>query len=268
MSTINVKPQGTPTTELLGAGAVYVGGVLFDWANNPGSLLGVTKGGSSFTDNAEFRRREADGDYMPVKNATDMTQITPQLTTNALKITTGNLETCFAGMSTHVWGTFRDVATPLANGGATIGDSTIDIDGGSASETILKGDVFSIGAYTYTATADATASTGAVTVSVTPTVQATIADDAVVVFSTMDIVTRKFDLTSSYVDALYWVGQTRAGKDIAIELRNVLADVALSWSPTKDEEIVISPTFTAHADSSIFDISNEGTYPYKILFEV
>lgn len=188
MSTINVKPQGTPSTELLGAGAIYVGGDITDWSTSPGVLLGITKGGSSFSDNAEFRKREADADYMSVKGATDMIKMNPQLTVNTLAISTANLETCFGGMVT-----------------------TTD--------------------------------------------------------TTYETVTRTFDMSESYVDRIYWIGQTRAGKDIAIQLDDVLGDAPLAWSPAKDEEIIINTVFTAHADPATFDVADKTTYPYNIIFE-
>lgn len=188
MSTINVKPLGTPSAELLGAGAIYVGGDITDWGVTPGVLLGVTKGGSSFSDNAEFRMREADGDYMAVKGARDFIKMNPQLTVNTLAITSANLEKCFAGMDT-VTGT------------------------------------------------------------------------------THDSVVRLFDISAAYVNRIYWIGKTRAGKDIAIQLDNVLGDSPLAWAPAKDEEIVINAVFTAHCDPTTFDPTDADTYPYKIIFE-
>ena len=188
MSAINVKPLGNPTTELLGAGAIYIGGDLetASGASFTGVLLGATKGGSSFSDNAEFRRREADADYFPIEGATDLVKMTPQLTVNSLTITAADLEKAFAGM-------------------------------------------------------DTTAGTN------------------------YDSVTRSFTMT--YTDRLYWIGKTRAGKDIAIELDNVLPDAPLSMSFGKDEEVVLNTVFTAHADPSTFDIDDITTYPYHIVFE-
>jgi hypothetical protein len=84
---------GLPATEYLGAGAVY-----FNWGLSSEALVGVTKGGAEFTDNAEFREREADGDYAPVKGHRNLTKIMPQLTVPALKLSTANLVKFAAGM--------------------------------------------------------------------------------------------------------------------------------------------------------------------------
>lgn len=87
-------PLGAPSTEYLGAGAIY-----FNFGEIDETVIGATKGGSEFTDNAEFRMREADGDYGPVKGAIDLIKMTPQLTVNALKIDKVNLQKFFAGMN-------------------------------------------------------------------------------------------------------------------------------------------------------------------------
>lgn len=77
---------GSTTHEFLGAGAVY-----FNWGLPNETRVGTTKGGSEFNDNGEFREREADGDYMPVKGHRNITKFMPQLTINALRLSTANL---------------------------------------------------------------------------------------------------------------------------------------------------------------------------------
>jgi hypothetical protein len=94
MSTAAYAPLGSPTTEYLGAGAIY-----FDYGLVTEAVIGATKGGSNFTDNLEVREREADGDYTPVKNAIDITKIRPELTVNALKLDKTNLVKYFGGMA-------------------------------------------------------------------------------------------------------------------------------------------------------------------------
>jgi len=266
---ISVKKLGTPANELLGPGVLYHGGNLADWANNPGTFFGTTKGGTSFSDNAEFRRRTADNDYMPVKGTTDLSFMLPQLTINTLETTSAILEKAFAGMASHTPGTFTAVETPLVDGETAADATSITIDGGDASETLLKGDLLVIGGNEYVVTADATASSGSITVSIAPGVISTISDDTAVVFpaNTHTHLTRTYDLSSSYIDTVYWIGKTRGGKNIAIELKNVLGEGPVSWNPVKDEEIIINTILTAHANSEVFDIDNVGTYPYKIIIE-
>ncbi len=82
-----------PVHEFLGAGAVY-----FNWGLTGEIKIGVTKGGSEFNDNAEFREREADGDYAPVKNHRDLTKLMPQLSIKSLRLSTSNIIKFYAGM--------------------------------------------------------------------------------------------------------------------------------------------------------------------------
>ena len=85
-------------------------------------------------------------------------------------------------VNTHTAGTFTAVATPLTAGSTAAGATSIDMDGGAGTETILKGDIFTIDGQQYVATANATASGGAVTVPVYPAVPAIIADNTAVAF--------------------------------------------------------------------------------------
>ena len=191
MSSINVKPVGNPVNEYLGAGAIYYGGDADpnDWATGtPPTLLGTTKGGSSFSDNAEFRENDADGNYFPSKNGRDLVKMMPQLTVNMLTISTANLEKYYAGMAT---------------------------------------------------------TTG----------------------TTYDTVIRSFDLSNSYTDHIWFVGQNRDGKDIIIRIDNALGDQPFASSHTKDEEIVLNTIFTAHMDASTIDYTDPTTFPYAVFLE-
>lgn len=94
MSSKAYAPMGSPSTEYLGPGAIY-----FNYGTVDELVIGATKGGGEFNDNAEFRQREADGDYGPVKGAIDLIKMTPVLTVNTLKIDKVNLQKYFAGVS-------------------------------------------------------------------------------------------------------------------------------------------------------------------------
>ena len=113
MGTLNVKPQGDPTTEVLGAGAIYVGGNADpeSWGDTPPTVFGTaTKGGSVFNDNAEFRERTADSDYFPVKGARDLTFMRPQLTIQSLSIKAVDLVKAYGGLES-VTGTLYNAMT-------------------------------------------------------------------------------------------------------------------------------------------------------------
>lgn len=70
----------------------------------------------------------------------------------------------------HTFGTFAS-GSPLVNGAVSAGAQTMNVDGGSAAETLKKGDVFTVAGckdqsgalYQFVVLANATASTGAIT---------------------------------------------------------------------------------------------------------
>lgn len=110
MSNKAYSPLGTPSTEFLGAGAVY-----FDYGEAGEVCIGVTKDGSDFTDNAEFRLREADGDLGAVKGAVDLIKMNPVLTVRTLKIDKTNLVKYFAGMALDDTGGTYSVLTRMTD---------------------------------------------------------------------------------------------------------------------------------------------------------
>ena len=83
---------------------------------------------------------------------------------------------------THTAGTFAAVATPLTNGTIAANATTLTLDGGAGTETLLVGDLITIGSEQFTVTTNATASGGAISVVVYPAVSAEIADGTAVVF--------------------------------------------------------------------------------------
>jgi len=85
-------------------------------------------------------------------------------------------------VKTHTAGTFTAVTTPVTAGVTAAGATTITMDGGAGTETILKGDVFEIDGQQYVATANATAAGGEIDVPVYPAVPAEISNDTAVTF--------------------------------------------------------------------------------------
>ena len=85
-------------------------------------------------------------------------------------------------VAVHKAGTFTAVTTPKVNTKATKGSETISIKGGSASETLVAGDIFKVGNQQYVVTEDATADTGVVTAKVYPTVVEEIAAETEITF--------------------------------------------------------------------------------------
>jgi len=85
-------------------------------------------------------------------------------------------------IKTHTAGTFTAVTTPLTNGSIAAGATTLTLDGGVGTETIVAGDLIQIGTEQFVATANATAADGAISVLVYPAVSAIITDGTAVVF--------------------------------------------------------------------------------------
>lgn len=83
----------TPNVMYLGAGAVY-----FNWGLEDEVYVGATKGGSDFSDNAEFRQTEYDGNYFPGMGEEYMTKMMPQLTIKSLTLAKENLLKFYGGM--------------------------------------------------------------------------------------------------------------------------------------------------------------------------
>lgn len=85
-------------------------------------------------------------------------------------------------IKTHTAGTFTAVATPLTNGVIAAAATTLTLDGGAGTETLLVGDIIKIGTEYFTVTANAAAVGGEISVSVYPAVSAEIADGTAVTF--------------------------------------------------------------------------------------
>lgn len=86
-------------------------------------------------------------------------------------------------IKTHTAGTFTALAAPKLSAATAVGDTTIAVDGGSGTETLLDGDIFTLGSYQYAVTANATATAGAIAaVSVYPAIKEINADNADLTF--------------------------------------------------------------------------------------
>jgi hypothetical protein len=86
----------TPSRLLIDAGAVYIGYVS---ADNPGTLLGATKGGNVFELTRNLRIIEPDGAKGPVKGLRRLESVDAVITANLLEITAENLRRAIAADS-------------------------------------------------------------------------------------------------------------------------------------------------------------------------
>lgn len=85
-------------------------------------------------------------------------------------------------VAVHKAGTFTGVASPKVNAKATKGADTIAIKGGSSTETLVAGDVFTINNKPYVVVKDAAAETGVITVNVYPSLIEDVNADTDIVF--------------------------------------------------------------------------------------
>jgi len=86
-------------------------------------------------------------------------------------------------IKTHTAGTFTALAAPKLSAATAVGDTTIAVDGGSGTETLLAGDIFTLGNYQYVVTANATATSGAIaSASVYPAIKEINADNSDLTF--------------------------------------------------------------------------------------
>lgn len=77
---MNNAPMGQPRNEVLGPGLI-----LGNYGESDEFTFGATKGGCEFSDNVEFNKREADGDYGTVKGAVVLSKMEAKLKINSLR---------------------------------------------------------------------------------------------------------------------------------------------------------------------------------------
>lgn len=78
---------------LVDAGAVYMG---FKTVDNPGTLLGATRGGNTFELTRTIRRMEADGARGPVKGMRRVEEVVATIKANMMELTAENLRLAIA----------------------------------------------------------------------------------------------------------------------------------------------------------------------------
>lgn len=93
---------------IIDAGAVYTG---FTDFTSPGTLLGATRGGNSFSIEQDIREMEADGAHAPVKGSRRIVRSKAVLTVNFLEHTLTNLKRLIVGSSSATFNTDWDAIT-------------------------------------------------------------------------------------------------------------------------------------------------------------
>ncbi|OPZ78848.1 MAG: hypothetical protein BWY79_00651 [Actinobacteria bacterium ADurb.Bin444] len=104
------------------AGVVYIG---FYDVDSPGTLLGATQGGNTFTVDRKLRDIRPDGARGPVKGCRRLEEIIATLEVNLLEVTAENLRNALAG-SAYSAGTTKKTAEDCGNGDGSKTDFALD----------------------------------------------------------------------------------------------------------------------------------------------
>jgi hypothetical protein len=107
---------------IIDSGAVYTG---FTDFSSPGTLLGATRGGNSFTIEQEVREMEADGAHNPVKGSRRITRVVTKLTVNFIEHTLTQLKYVLPGSTSATFVTAWDEIT--RNAQIAAGDYLADV---------------------------------------------------------------------------------------------------------------------------------------------
>jgi hypothetical protein len=267
-----------PTAEkiLLGYGVVTVG-------TTP---IGLTRGGSAFTVEREYRNIEADGDYGPVKGRIVIDKETAKLTVNALELFNAtDMSKYYPAMNIALnTGTAEVASLIITTAANTAGNVTITLNGVAVNIAVLATDTavqvadkirngtFSgwttggtAGTTTVTFTATAVGlktdaiyspgSTGA-TGSMITTVQGKAASSDNIMKSTLTIA------LGDYND-VKWVGKTKDGKAVTINVKDAINLDNLEWTLEDKNEVVPSIGFTA-----TYDEATRTTPPWSVEYAI
>lgn len=248
--------------------------------------IGLTRGGSSFTVEREYRNIEADGDRGIVKGRTVIDTENAKLTVNALEtFTAADMKKYYPGMSVALNNGVAEVAQLTITDAANVaGNVTVTLNGVAATVAVLATDTavqvadkirnttFSgwttggtagTNIVTFTANevglkTDAIYSSGltGATGTMITTVQGRVASSDNIMTSTLKIV------EGDYND-VKWVGKTKDGKAVTIKVENALNLDNLEWTLEDKNEVVPSLGFSATYDEATRD-----TPPWDVEFAV
>ena len=261
---------------LLGMGVVTVG-------TNP---IGLTRGGSAFSVEREIRDIEADGDMGPVKGRQAIDSEVAKLTVNALELfNSSDMTKYYPAMDVSLNAGTAEVASLIITDSANVaGDVTVTLNVIAVTTAVLStdsavqvadkirsttftgwitGGTAGTTTVTFTATivglkTDAiySAGTTGATGTMITTVQGSAASSSNIMKSTLTIV------AGDYND-VKWVGKTKGGKAITINVQNALNLGNLEWTLEDKSEVVPSLEFTA-----TYDDATRETPPWSVEFAV
>jgi hypothetical protein len=246
----------TASRILIDAGAVYIGFVSVD---NPGTLLGATKGGNTFEVTRNIRVIEPDGAKGPVKGLRRLESVDAKIVANMLELTAENLRRAL-GVDSYSAGT-----TLISNEAVGDGDGSTKefaLDHGLVlenSETITLEGVAQTRGTHYTMDYD----TGTIQFVTAPGSGASYSIVATYTYvSGSGTITGEEVTDECYSDSVAIVGTIQGQTDpIICKITNALCDAGLSITAAPKDEAVVQVTFTGHYLSTALD-----TEPFSITY--
>lgn len=243
---------------LIDAGAVYLG---FLSADNPGTLLGATKGGNTYEINTTILDVRPDGSIGPIKGFRRIGEVVVKLTVNLLEITAENLRRAL-GIDSYSSGTTLVSDEAVGDGDGITKEFALDHGNVlENSEIITIEGAAQVRGTDYTMDYD----TGTIQFVVAPGSGASYSIVATYTYISGDALIAGEEVTDScYVDSVALLG-TLAGftNPVICKLTNALCDAGLSIKLAPKEEAVPQIVFTGHYLSS--DLSAR---PFSIEYPV
>lgn len=226
---------------LIDAGAVYFG---FVSADNPGTLLGATKGGNSFELTRTVKRIDPDGAKGPVKGFRRLEEVTAKITANMLELTAENLRRALA-VDSYSSGSTLVEDEAVGDGDGVTTEFALDHSPVlENSEAITIEGVAQVRGTDYTmdyanGTIQFVAAPGSGSNYSIVATYTYVSGDAVLIGEEVP--------DNAYVDSVAIVG-TLTGKTnpVIIKITNALCDAGLNLKMTPKDEAVVALTFTGH----------------------
>lgn len=252
----------SPDRLLIDAGAVYFN---FYDADNPGTLLGATRGGNSFELARTIRRIEADGAKGPVKGLRRIEEVVATIKANMLELTAENLRRAIAG-AIYSSGTTDAEAEAVGTGDDIVKVFDLDYSPVEENSEVVKLDgvpKVRLTDYTMDYAAGKIYFFTAPGTDVVITADYTYISGAAVIGSPTVEAERNLIKDAAYLDNVVIVG-TLTGKTnpVIVKITNALCDAGLSLALAPKDEAVPEVTFTAHYKDTDLDTEPwEITYP-------
>jgi hypothetical protein len=248
--------SSTPSRILIDAGAVYIG---FVTADNPGTLLGATKGGNVFELTRTIRVIEPDGAKGPVKGLRRIESVDAVITANMLELTAENLRRALA-VDSYSSGTTLVEDEAVGDGDGETTEFALDHgDVVENSETITLEGAAQVRGTDYTMDYD----TGTIQFVAAPGSGAEYSIVATYTYVSGDGVLIGEEVPdNAYCDSVAIIGTIQGMTNpIIVKVTNALCDGGLNLSMAPKDEAVVQVKFTGHYTAADLD-----TEPFSVTY--